>query len=202
MQGDLFGIPTLTASAGSIHQKSAFLERHRVTLRFDQALMALIALLVACVLIFSFGVEKGKRLGMAELKSERAKRERIVRELSEKVFAKNSQGLLPLSNAQPAVAEPAKPQALTPVQVQDLLTPPVGKYTIQLITYNNKSAAEKEIKRLADKGLRSFVIPSGRFQQVCVDAFESRQKANEVLIDLRLRQIAAKDAYIRPIPQA
>ena len=95
MQGDLFGMPTVAATQTG--QKNDFLERTRVTLRLDQALAGAIGLLVIYVLIFSFGVEKGKRLGMAELQAERTKNERMMRELGGKIFSAQGRPAHPLA---------------------------------------------------------------------------------------------------------
>ena len=78
---------------------------------------------------------------------------------------------------------------------------PPGKYTIQTITFTSRPIAEKEIKRLTDKGFEAFLIPSGKFLQVCVAGFENRIKASETLIKLRSLGLAPRDAYVRTMPQ-
>lgn len=217
MQGDLFGLPSTVPQPETSTQKLFFLERYRVTLRLDQILAGLIALIVVYVLIFSFGVEKGKRLGMAELRAERAKNERMMQELSAKVFSTrysaDDAGDLPktprfekavnASVSQPTVATEKAAMSEKGIAAGKPTTPQGlgGKYTIQLITFTSQKAAEREMKRLMEKGYQTFVIPSGRFLQVCVSAFETRDKAVRALGELKAQEIAAHDAYIRIIPQ-
>ena len=192
MQGDLFGMPTMATHTPQTAQKNDFLERHRVTLRLDQALVGAIGLLVIYVLIFSFGVEKGKRLGMAELKAERTKHERVMRELGGKLFSASTleEKALPIAPAAPVAAE-------IPTMIR-----PTGRYTIQTITFKTQSAVDREIRKLAEKGYQGFVLPSGSFLQVCVNGFESRQEASQTLAELKAHRLAAHDAYVRPLPQA
>lgn len=198
MQGDLFGSASALPSVSQNAQRASFLERTRLTLRLDQGLVALIALLVFYVLIFSFGVEKGKRLGLAELQAERTKRESMVRELRAKIFSPKTSRETEISVELPAsitgesvVSLPSEPRAIVPA----------GQYTIQLITYKSQSAADREIQKLREKGHQGFVIPSGRYFQVCANGFTSRQEAQNILRQLKAQKIAAPDAYVRPIPQ-
>ncbi len=207
MKKDLFGavpvaaIPTLTP-------KTDFLERYRLSLRLDQAMVGMIVLLIIYVLVFSFGVETGKRYAMAELRAERAKRERMAQELGEKIFARTEEA--PVQRAA-AVSTPLEeaPEAKVPVKagaVSRPIQPPAavlpvqsqaGKFTIQLIAFNSRANAEKEVKRLAEKGFRAALISKGRLHQVFLPGFETRQKADQALKQLKAQGIAPPDAYIR-----
>jgi hypothetical protein len=73
-----------------------------------------------------------------------------------------------------------------------------GSYTIQLITYADEKQAIKEIDLLKTKGHAGFVIPSGRYYQVCANYFEDKTKAKSFL-----RQFSELSrypgAYIRPV---
>ncbi len=91
MQSDLFEIPIPSLSSQAA-PKLAFLERFRFSVRFDQALVGTIALIMIYVLVFSFGVEKGKRFALVELKAERLKRETMVEELGRKLMEKSFPG--------------------------------------------------------------------------------------------------------------
>ena len=221
MQSDLFGNHPHSAPANSTNPKKDFLERYRIQLRLDQAIVTLIALLVVYVLVFSFGVEKGKRFAVTELKAERAKREVLVRELQAKIFEiSQSQALSANSSApNPAVSgthPPSKSVVNSQTEsiresmedknadaeetpVNGAVARPGGKFTIQIITFTSQNAAEREIKRLTAKGHQAFVIPSGKYRQVCVDAFDTRQKANHALGELKARGIVPPDAYVRAL---
>lgn len=212
MQQDLFGAAQAASFSMNASQKTDFLERHRISLRLDQAVVALILSVVVFVLVFSYGVETGKRYAMAELKAERAKREVMVQELSRKLLESQQRdaektlekGLpVPAMNQKNASVMAAKepvnpasspaPAAVTAKSSQTLS----GKYTIQMITFVSQIQAQKEIKKLADKGYQGFIIPSGKHYQVCVNAFESRQRASEILKELKTQGFAPRDAYVR-----
>lgn len=213
MQKDLFGTSAVLTES---NPKTDFLQRFRITLRFDQALIVMILLLVAYVLIFSFGVETGKRYSMAEIRAERSKREHMVEELTGKIFeaqaAVQNNGAIPATAGKPipAAGTTAAPATLapatgTPVSVA-AATPavtekekPTGKYTIQAVTVTSQAAAEREIKKLTAKGYRGFVIPSGKFLQICVEGFESREKASQNMKQLKTSGMVPKDAYVRPL---
>lgn len=216
MQKDLFG--ATSAVAAPEQSKTDFLERYRVTIRLDQAIVGAIVTLIVYTLIFSFGVEKGKRFAMAELRAEREKRESMVHELSEKMFEQQKSlaegAIVTNAPAAPAVKTIAKTSfaySLIPAQVEakapaKAAAAPVrevksgkGKYTIQLMTFNSKAAAEKEIQRLAGKGHSGFIIPStsGKKLQVCIDRFETKEKANLQLRQLKTSGTIPQDAYVR-----
>ena len=80
MQKDLFGASTASPLMNTLEPKSDFLQRFRLQLRLDQTIIGFLLLLVAYVLVFSFGVESGKRYAMAEIKAERSMRETFWRE--------------------------------------------------------------------------------------------------------------------------
>ena len=219
MQKDLFGGSAIETAP---IQKIGFLERRRFSFRLDQVIVAFILLLIVYVLVFSFGVETGKRYAMAELKAERAKREIMIQELSRKVFLKAQHEEAELDRRDPQAAivppgqlpslenfnpfpRPSSPEALPsvsrlPVSVNAekwIPKGPANKYTIQVITFTSSASAENALKKFAEKGLKAFLIPAGKFWQVCVDSFESRQKALDSLRHLKMRGIAPPDAYVR-----
>lgn len=210
MQKDLFGASTIVPLGNTYEQKSDFLQRFRIQLRLDQTIIAALLLLVVYVLVFSFGVESGKRYAMAEIKAERAMRERMARELGEKIFANNQQQMaaativstIPAKSSDLKTAPKATPatvvSAPAPAKIE-AKTSPSGKYLIQTVTYTSKAAAEQQLKVLAGKGYDGTIVPRGKFQQVCVGAFESRDSANRILGQLKTQGLAPQDAYIRTL---
>ena len=72
------------------------------------------------------------------------------------------------------------------------------KFTVQLVTYSDQSQAIKEIERLKTNGHEGFVIPSGRYFQVCVNYFENQAGARSSLKELR-ETGRYPDAYVRPV---
>ncbi|MBI3313357.1 MAG: hypothetical protein HYZ83_03915 [Candidatus Omnitrophica bacterium] len=210
MQSDLFEIPSqlpVTQPAS----KLAFLERSRLSLRLDHLVASVIVLMVFYVFIFSFGVEKGKRFAMAEIKAERDKRQYVTEELARRVFEEKQigpvhaemgnlpPGVLPAKSSAPA-AEKSQPASSSDAEHTTVIAVH-GKYTIQLITYTSDRQAEEKLKMLTEKGRKGFVISSGKFKQVCVDAFPSKANAMETLRQLKADGVAPRDAYVRPMPQ-
>lgn len=199
MQTELFDLPSSqTLSEETIVSKPSFLERTFVTLRLDQAIGVTLILLVFYVLIFSWGVEKGKKS---------VRESQIIRSVPVAVPALE----VPSVVAVPAVPVPAAAVVSEPVPkevpmtVAELPKPvaqvnkPEGKYTIQHVTYVTHSAADREIQKLAKLGYTAFVIPSGKHLQVCIAAFQSRQEASQLLKQLRSRRLVSGDAYVRPM---
>ncbi|MCM8774956.1 MAG: SPOR domain-containing protein [Candidatus Omnitrophica bacterium] len=213
MQGDLFEVPSQSLSSHSI-QKFAFLEQTRVSLRLDQIMVGIIALVILYVLVFSIGVEKGKRFALAELAAERQMRERIVSDLTQKILKAREVQQPPASVS----ASPSIPKAVLAPPRVTILEDNVGlngrmdtmaaelskvsgkRYTIQVVTYTSHKQAEEQILKLGQKGYGGFVIPSGRYLQVCVDTFDSREKAAKVLRELKSSGLAPPDAYVRLTP--
>ncbi len=228
MQADLFDVPQSADLARNHSQKLGFLEKPVLSLRFDHAIVWMIGLLVVFVLIFSFGVEKGKQFAMAELKAERAKREQLSDELGRKVFElrEANQTLQASVSGLPVDVSPVKEQkelpertAATEKPVSNLdqikkdsqtafnntvtvtsMAEAIKQYTIQLVTFTSQSMAEQAVKKFSDQGYKAFIIPSGRFQQICINVFPSRDQAAKVLRDLRTKGFAPADAYVRLAP--
>jgi len=214
MQNDLFEIPVSSSNpmaAGGGMERFAFLERCRFTFRLDQILVGMIVMIMLFVFTFSYGVEKGKRFAMVELRAERAKREHMVEQLRGRMVRKN-QDRPGIANAVPPTAQVITAAVVTK-DASDSIAPTEktkstqlaigqkGKYTIQIVTYKSQSTADRYIKKLTDKGLNGFVIPSGSFLQVCVNAYDSRNIAQQALRKLKSNGIAPPDAYIRMIPR-
>ncbi len=200
MQAELFEVSGPVVDASRVSKPSSgWLDQFRVTLRVDHLLIGAILALVLYVLVFSFGVEKGKRYAKAEIKAEKIKQEQIAQELIELkspsapfvVMAKNSS-----VEAKTAASEP---KAATPAVSGSSVTSINGNYTIQLITFKSRKRAEQEVERLKKLGFQGFIIPQGKFFQVCADAFKNLSEAREKLTKLRSEGHASADAYIRPL---
>ncbi len=200
MQTELFDLPSpRTLSEEPAVAKTSFLEKTFLTLRLDQAIGLALVLLVLYVLIYSWGVEKGKRSSPDT---------QVIRSVPAAVFP---------AEVPPAVVEMrskeevsiAMPSASLPVEapmtVAELPKPvaqvskPDGKFTIQHVTYITQSAADREIQKLSKMGYKAFVIPSGKHLQVCIAAFQTRQEAAEGLKQLRAKKLTTGDAYVRPM---
>ena len=200
MQKELFAAAPMAALSETFAEpKPSILDRYRLNLRLDQTLVLMIVLLVVYVLVFSFGVETGKRYSMAELRAERAKRERISEEFSRK-----------MSEAQNAMTAAAAPAAAGTVPVEVIPSAalketaeesakPAGRFTIQALTVTSKTKADAELKRFGLKGYKAFIIPAGKMLQICLGGFETREEANRIMRQLKTQRSIAADAYVRAI---
>jgi len=197
MQGDLFKF-SAPASSAEPAVRTSFLEKSRVSLRMDQAVISLLCVMISFVVVFCVGVEKGKKIGIRE--------GRYLR-FSQQVAQPSVQAPAPLvvqtipaavtRNVQNAPAVEAIPVSVSaPVDA----VKPEGRYTVQIVTYGNEKDAEKKLDLLSAKGFHGFVIPSGKYFQICVNGFATRQEAGVFLKDLKRQKIAPSDAYVRSIP--
>jgi hypothetical protein len=68
------------------------------------------------------------------------------------------------------------------------------------VIYRTKSAAEREIQSLTKKGQAAFIIPSGKYLQVCIAGFQTKKEADSYMKQLRTQRVISGDAYVRAIP--
>ncbi|MBI2167062.1 MAG: SPOR domain-containing protein [Candidatus Omnitrophica bacterium] len=200
MQRELFEMsgPVVDASKFSVSSHKNWLDRFQVTVRVDHLFILGISVLVFYVLVFSFGVEKGKRFALDELRAEKKKREQISQELATlKLTPRPVETVLEVRKT----VEPALPKSTVagPQEEGVAFSPDSGKFTIQLVTYKSRVQADQQIERLTSLGYKSFFIQSGKFYQVCVEAFETNQEAVSRLARLQQEGFAPPDAYIRPL---
>ena len=204
MQTELFEL-----SSKTIHEEQParvnFLEKTCITLRFDQALGLILLLLVFYALTFAWGVEKGRRSVPARTTENipvaTMTETQSVAEAEPVEEAVSSQQVVPVASSESMIETGALVSNTTETSAKfSAAAKPEGKYTIQHITYFTQSAADREIQKLAKIGHTSFIIPSGKFLQVCVDAFPTRQEASKLLKQLKTQGVVSPDAYVRSIP--
>jgi len=210
MQQDLFdsGIPQAIGHLSP--KKSTFLERFRISLRFEHALLVGIVLIIVFALFFSFGVENGKYHNATAIQNERiAQSERIEALQREIMHLQKQQEIVQaqqvLVQAEKKRSAPEKTGVGSPGSHSNDLAfvqKPHGNYTIQTLTYKTETAAQRQMARYKEMGLSSFVIPSGAYIQVCVNAFESRSTAVKELRHMKIRGEIPSDAFVRAIPHA
>jgi len=194
MQPELFELSSPRVSEEAAPLKPTFIERTSFNIRLDQAIGLAIVLLVFYALTFSWGVERGKRLSFetrAVVKPATMTVETVAASEEPAPFLAKVKEPIPKETPIP-VSELPKPA----VAVSKL----VGKYTIQYVTYVTQSAADREVQRIAKLGHSSFVIPSGKHFQVCIEAFQTRQEASQLLKQLKAQRTVSVDAYVRSMP--
>ena len=210
MQADLFQVSSPVVDASKVTRPhTGWLDRFSVTLRLDHLSIVAISALVLYVLVFSFGVEKGKRFALQELAAKKTREEQISKELAKASTVKaNLAAPGAVKASVPDLSKQAAQNKKADKEAAVSATSPVsaaavseakGRYTIQIITFKSKTLAEKEVEKLKSKGHQGFVIPAGKFFHVCVDRFETTHDASEKLGALRSEGLIPPDAYVRPL---
>ncbi|HTL48611.1 MAG TPA: SPOR domain-containing protein [Verrucomicrobiae bacterium] len=215
-QADLFKIPASVSTITPV-TRPAFLEKYRFTIRLDQALIVMIAMLVFSSVVFCMGVEKGKQFAGREIHPRYAEPAKTVLPEGQQTViidatqipnppaavvtaAPAIEASAPTAKAEPEAPTAAVAEAAPAAAASAPAAKPDGKYTIQVVTYKSQSQAQKHIEKLATKGYQGFVIPSGKSLQVCVNAFESRSAATSLLKNLKVQNLVPQDAYVRNMP--
>ena len=213
VQGELFReepvLPPQKANPVSV------LARYEVTLTLDKLLLLSLAVVVVFVLTYSFGVERGKRAMEKRLESLFSTAGQTIgsvktiptaldpqEEVVLNVSTEGKNGFVSATQVEKRVNEAANEKEISssvhPTTSLPAVSVAQGKYTIQLITYVSEGLAASEINRLKVKGHQGFVIPSGRYFQVCADYFDNKVEARYIL-----RKLQSDDrypgAFIRPV---
>lgn len=199
VQGELFREDSPIGSP--IGSRTAFLSKYQLTLGLDKILLLLIVMIFAFTLSHSFGVERGKRLMEKKFESLIPSQTQTISEddsMNDPHEVIESETVL-LSPEGPVDSNslllPNLPKQVIPSKGE---LKKMGNYTVQLVTYDNQSLAEKEINRLKSKGYEGFIIPSGHYYQVCANYFDTKSKAHSDLEALK-QTGRYPDAYIRPV---
>lgn len=212
VQGELFREESSDFNS-NVRQKS-FLSRYQIAVSFDKLFIVLIANIAIFALTYSFGVEHGKRSMEKHLETLFPAQSQMIQaeptDTREPIEGPSETVLLieNHANEEPQVhLKPAAPQKIGSREGLANVNEPtsnaaeikkVGNFTIQLVTYDNEELAKREINRLKSGGHEGFVIPSGKFYQVCANYFESKGKARTVLEKFK-ESGRYPDAYIRTV---
>ncbi|MDD5156099.1 MAG: SPOR domain-containing protein [Candidatus Omnitrophica bacterium] len=145
---------------------NSFFRRIRV---YEKAILISIGLIIAAVVAFSLGVEKGKRLSQSQ----------ALRLTQPKAVAVGKE---------PSAAN--KPQASVPMPKPDITASQKSaagaqNYTIQLASYTNGAYAQKEADALKKKGMEPLILSKGRYTILCVGRFADKDSARALLPDLQ-----------------
>jgi len=134
----------------------------------ENIVFAVIIIIMAVVIAFALGVERGKRLAKAKVDSRTAYEEASARE--DKVR------MTPVEIAAEEIKE-SKEEKATLLKAQEKSKP----YTIQLISYKKEQRAVYEKDRLLKSNVTAFIVPSGDWYQVCAGGYENIKEAKRAL---------------------
>lgn len=175
----------------------SFFERVRIVLTLDKIILWSLLNITAMVFIYSAGIEHGIKSSRQANAPDIKAVETLISPKDQAAEASVKPEALAQENKTPAVAPGSDTLEATKTTVE-LKT---GTYTIQLATYRRKDQAETEVVRLKKKGYDAFIIPSGKFFQVCVEKFEKRPEAFQKLLELKSGGFDRiyQGAYVRPV---
>jgi hypothetical protein len=178
----------MDAGTQNVSMHPSFFERARLTLTLDKIILLVLVNITAGVFVFSLGIERG--INLAKEPSASAPAAALAVQVNEPDSAETN-----LTDKTAAVSPDAEP-------VSQVVVPAGGKsFTIQLVTYKNEKLARREADNLTAKGHRVFVIPSGKYFQVCIEIFEEKAQASRKLSELQADgyQKLYQGAFVRPV---
>jgi len=140
---------------------------------YEKIVLLLILFIGGGIIFYSLGIEKGRRLAAVPVPAQPTARFDAAQALKQETAEANSQK--------------SQPQEFYLAEKQP-------KFTIQLASFKNKTAALKEADILKKKGLRPLVLNKGKFIILCVGNFSDKNNANQTLSLLKRKY---RDSYIR-----
>lgn len=146
---------------------------HRLSISIEQLLTVLIVTIILFILVFIFGVWRGKAMQNEEVAT-------VV--LPEVHVEKKETPVTPPRG--PAIAGIDKPVEKDPQK----------PYTIQLVAYRTESRALKEASDLTARGYDPSIITRGGFFQVCVGQYRNLKEAQK---DIQILKKRYKDCFLR-----
>lgn len=156
-----------------------------VKVSHESLILGVILLIMVMILCFTFGVERGKRIGAIKASARRD--------------AKNIEegGVAPMT--MPMREEPMREEE--GISVNQEVVPLVQEvYAIQLITYKHEEYVNKELAKLKRNGFEPFVVRSGRFFVINIGPYKNKDEALTILKEFK-RQAPYRSAFLRKLSQ-
>ncbi|MFC1807173.1 SPOR domain-containing protein [Candidatus Omnitrophota bacterium] len=146
-------------------------QKNTATFSIEHIIIGVIALIILGMIIFSAGVERGKRV---ERKKRKFKVEVEVKK-SDAAIEKDAARTNKV-DAAPLMTEKTEPLKSAPKLKEKRVT---TLYTIQLASYLKEETAANAASALKEDGHKAFVRESGKYFTVCVGEFKEKQKARK-----------------------
>ncbi len=160
----------------------------------------IVILIISFILIgafsFSLGVERGKKIASFQTNNIRIETAAAATQaapiLKQKEMLRNkpddeNKNML-ASLTPPSTAQNKKEEFL--INASEKL----GRYTIQLASYKNNSAAQKEAQKLKSNGHTTLILTKGNYIILCVGDFANKEIAKTKLSELKKKY---RDGIIR-----
>jgi len=162
--------------------------------KHERAVLFIFFLMIACISAYCFGVYQGRKPFLAN--------DSLVKDSKpiDNVIATGEKSPALLTEKEISLEKKKKEEpASLENRIQKLPQKPVEKnnrsgYAIQIATYRSPAYAEKEAKRLKNKGFNTLLLNKGDYILLCVGTFFKRQEAEMVLAHLKKQY---GDCFIR-----
>ncbi|GEM_PF-791365 len=238
MQQDLFSSPSpydAAETSGFSNNTKTLDSRQNKSVAYglDKLLIGVCLLVISYVVVFSWGVERGRKQIKVETEAKVEKlhneisrlttvAQELVRTPMRRMAAENIPVPADASNVQtvslfrePIVELPQdQEEAVEPLGMSagaagmkkmaapltETLTLGDKKFTLQLATYVTTDRAEEQIQKLKKLGYDAFVIPSGKYFQVCIEKVQTKSMAQSLKSKIQNETHLYPDAYIRNLP--
>ena len=160
----------------------------RVKVAYEDLVFLSLAILLVMLGGFCLGVERGKRLvpPAAVLATEGL--------ATAGESASPVEGVQVRSRPIPVIPAGASPAPAVSSNESEVPAGEMVPYVIQLATYIGESAAQEEVRRLTQRGVKAQVIRQGRYLELRAVGYRSRLEAKEALVGLRKMY---RDAFIK-----
>lgn len=172
---------------------------HKVlNISYEQFIFVGIAVIMLMVLVFSLGVERGKRLvaqPAAEKVAEQLKPVAVAQEPKpEPEAAKPATGVGVISLERVDAEKPKVPAPPPAESGAARVRKNTNIFTLQIVAYRSKKTAQKEINKLSEKGFDPFIITEGGYYQICVGEYRNKDELKKRLGELQKNY---KGSFIR-----
>ena len=161
-------------------------ERQMLVLSYENAAFVGIGIILAMVICFSLGVERGKRIGRPVDEKINIESEAIVDRADELVSEASAPDVGPIAAG--------GAELTADVQDEPLSKSVLKRYTIQLAAFKKKVSADEEIRRLKRQGYDAFCVIDNNWFQVRTGSFLDIEEARAVLSKLK---DGYSDAYVK-----
>ncbi|MBU1862795.1 MAG: SPOR domain-containing protein [Candidatus Omnitrophica bacterium] len=189
-QGELFTEISSAHRSVNEHQSTASDDGQRKkVMSFDKFLVVVLSCVIIGTIVYAIGIERGRRGGIPHAKDE--EQEDLI--VAAPISSEDVQAV-PVEEERGQAAEPTD-------DTQDVAVVPASvnnNWTIQVVTYVSNTRAENQVQKLAEKGWNAYIIPSGKYYQVCVNRFATRDEARAKL-GVFTHERGYVDAYVRKV---
>lgn len=170
-------------------QKSDSNLRNGFHLAIENVVVICIVFVMISLLLFSVGVERGKRLAGYQANE--------IDEASETdgIIVLPSEDKSDFQSTQASVEKAVEEQKTEVIKLPEIQERTIQKpFTIQVASFKLEENAHKEADKLKTKGFETFVVPKGSYSIVCVGQFSGKTEASQYTQKLKDRY---KDCMVR-----